>query len=268
MFQQVRDDIQSVFGRDPAARNVFEILTTYPGLHALLIHRVSHKLWVANLKWLARWISLLSRWLTGIEIHPGAEIGQRFFIDHGAGVVIGETAVIGDDVMLYQGVTLGGTSLSGGKRHPTLDDGVIVGAGAKILGPFTVGKRARIGSNAVVVKPVPEGATVVGIPGRIVRIDGQAPQRESSQVFDAYGISHDMPDPVVEAFSKVLGHVQRLETQVEELSACLRAQGAQVKDCPTLKVSDFDLESSDEVVEAASGGAPVKRQKEPKDSLQ
>ena len=169
MFERLREDINSVFDRDPAARNFMEVLTNYPGLHALLLHRMNHWLWKKNAKWLARTLSTFSRWLTGIEIHPGATIGRRFFIDHGMGVVIGETAIIGNDVTLYHGVTLGGTSWNKGKRHPTLENGVIVGAGAKILGPFTVREGAKIGSNAVVTKEVPTGATVVGIPGKIVK---------------------------------------------------------------------------------------------------
>src|SRR5690554_7971281 len=168
MFKHIREDIRSVFHRDPAARNSLEVLLTYPGLHALLLHRFAHCCWSIGLKLIARLISTFNRWLTGVEIHPGAIIGRRFFIDHGMGVVIGETAEICDDVTLYHGVTLGGTSWSKGKRHPTLEDGVIVGAGAKILGPFSVGTGAKIGSNAVVTKEVPAGATVVGIPGKIV----------------------------------------------------------------------------------------------------
>ncbi len=207
MFQRLREDINSVFARDPAARNFLEVLTNYPGLHALLLHRLSHWLWHRNLKWLARTLSTLGRWLTGIEIHPGASIGRRFFIDHGMGVVIGETAEVGDDVTLYQGVTLGGTSWNHGKRHPTLGDGVIVGAGAKILGPFTVGAGAKIGSNAVITKEVPVGATVVGIPGKVVQRNDPDkeetlqvdPERREAMCrkfgFDAYGVSQDMPDP-------------------------------------------------------------------------
>ena len=164
----LREDIACVFDRDPAARNTFEVVTTYPGVHAILHYRVADWLWLKGLKWLARLLSTFSRWLTGIEIHPGAQIGRRFFIDHGMGVVIGETAVVGDDVTLYQGVTLGGTALHHGKRHPTIENDVIVGAGAKVLGPITVGHCARIGSNSVVIKDVPECATVVGIPGRVV----------------------------------------------------------------------------------------------------
>ena len=159
MFARIKEDIQCVFGRDPAARNRFEVLTAYPGVHAVIVHRFTHYLWNRDLKWLARILSHFARWMTGIEIHPGATIGRRFFIDHGMGVVIGETAEIGDDCTLYHGVTLGGTSWDKGKRHPTLGNDVVVGAGAKVLGPIKLGNGARVGSNAVVVKDVPEGAT-------------------------------------------------------------------------------------------------------------
>lgn len=168
MFKNITEDIKSVFDRDPAARNIVEILVNYPGIHAIALHRISHMLWNKRLKFISRFISSFSRLITGIEIHPGAYIGRRFFIDHGMGVVIGETAEVGDDVTLYHGVTLGGTSWAKGKRHPTLGDGVIVGAGAKILGPIEIGKGAKIGSNSVVTKEIPDGATVVGIPGRIL----------------------------------------------------------------------------------------------------
>src|SRR5512134_2685835 len=169
MFKQLREDIASIFERDPAARTTFEVLTCYPGLHAVYVHKLARWFWIHGLRWLGRITSHFGRWATGIEIHPGAIVGRRVFIDHGMGVVIGETAEIGDDCTIYQGVTLGGTSLyRGAKRHPTLGAGVVVGAGAKVLGGFTVGEGARIGSNAVVVKEVPAGATVVGIPGRIV----------------------------------------------------------------------------------------------------
>ena len=171
-WQRLREDINSVFDRDPAARSVLEVITAYPGMHALVFHRVNHVLWNLGLKWLARFFSTMTRWLTGIEIHPGAKIGRRFFIDHGMGVVIGETAEIGDDCTLYQGVTLGGTSWNKGKRHPTLGNNVVIGAGAKVLGPFKVGDNARIGSNSVVIKEVPANATVVGVPGRVVEAGG------------------------------------------------------------------------------------------------
>ncbi|MFT5720389.1 MAG: serine O-acetyltransferase [Motiliproteus sp.] len=253
MFKQLREDIQSVFERDPAARNSFEVLTNYPGLHALMFHRLCHCLWVRGFKWLARTISTLARWLTGVEIHPGARIGRRFFIDHGMGVVIGETAEIGDGVTLYHGVTLGGTTWSKGKRHPTLGDDVVVGAGAKILGPFLVGKGARIGSNAVITKAVPPGATVVGIPGRIVRCseddsstDCLDQQRQRQKVadkigFDAYGVTSELTDPVAHAIQALLDHVQAMEGRIEVLGQALRTLGV---DCPEqslpgLKAEDF-----------------------------
>src|SRR5262245_25761213 len=198
MFDRIREDIASVFDRDPAAHSTWEVLTCYPGLHAVWGHRISNWLWTHGLRWLARWNSHVARWLTGIEIHPGAKIGRRFFIDHGMGVVIGETAEIGDDVTLYHGVTLGGVSWNKGKRHPTLGNNVVVGAGAKILGPFTVGDNARVGSNSVVVKAVPAGATVVGIPARIVEHDRAEAARAA---FDAYAVSADLDDPL----NKVLG---------------------------------------------------------------
>lgn len=187
MFDQLKQDIAIVYDRDPAARSHLEILTTYPGVHALLIHRISHCLWSMGLKWLGRLSSHIGRGLTGIEIHPGAQIGQRVFIDHGMGVVIGETAVIGDDCTLYHGVTLGGTSWNKGKRHPTLESGVVIGAGAKVLGPITIGANAKIGSNAVVVKDVPEGATAIGIPAHI--LNEKKPDTQTKQSFTAYAVS-------------------------------------------------------------------------------
>ena len=227
MFRQIKEDITSVFHRDPAARNFVEVLTCYPGLHAILFHRASHWLWQRKLKWLARFISTMARFFTGIEIHPGAQIGHRFFIDHGMGIVIGETAVIGDDVTLYQGVTLGGTSLSEGKRHPTLHDGVVVGAGAKILGPFEVGKEAKIGSNAVVIKAVPAGATAVGVPGRVITEEDKALYAESSaerkEKFAAYGMNDDMPDPMAQSLSVLLDHMQEVENKMNELCAQLKS---------------------------------------------
>jgi serine O-acetyltransferase len=199
MFRRIREDIQCVFERDPAARSVFEVLTCYPGFHALTLHRVSHAFWKAGLRWFARFTSHVARFLTGVEIHPGATIGRRVFIDHGMGVVIGETAEIGDDCTLYHGVTLGGVSWNKGKRHPTLGKGVVVGAGAKILGPFTVGDGAKVGSNSVVVKAVPAGATVVGIPARMVEA-GPGHGDVARMAFDAYAVSADLDDPL----SKVL----------------------------------------------------------------
>jgi serine O-acetyltransferase len=246
MFERMREDIQSVFHRDPAARNAFEVLTCYPGLHAIWIHRLSHWLWIHEWKWLARMSSNLGRWLTGVEIHPGAKIGRRFFIDHGMGIVIGETAEIGNDVTLYHGVTLGGTSWNRGKRHPTLEDGVIVGAGAKILGPFTVGAGAKIGSNAVVTREVPPGATAVGIPGRIIikSSDEQEARRKAIAEkigFDAYGVSEDMPDPVARAIGQLLDHVQAVEERLEGMCGALKALGSDycAKDLPELREEDF-----------------------------
>ncbi len=246
MFERMREDIQSVFHRDPAARNAFEVLTCYPGLHAIWIHRLSHWLWTHEWKWLARMSSNLGRWLTGVEIHPGARIGRRFFIDHGMGIVIGETAEIGDDVTLYHGVTLGGTSWNKGKRHPTLEDGVIVGAGAKILGPFTVGAGAKIGSNAVVTREVPPGATAIGIPGRVIvkSSDEQEAKRKAIAEkigFDAYGVSEDMPDPVARAIGQLLDHVQAVEERLEGMCGALKALGSDycAKELPELREEDF-----------------------------
>ncbi|CAD5108034.1 serine O-acetyltransferase [Zestomonas carbonaria] len=246
MFERVREDIQSVFHRDPAARNAFEVLTCYPGLHAVWLHRLAHGLWGFGWKWLARLVSNFSRWLTGIEIHPGAKIGRRFFIDHGMGIVIGETAEIGNDVTLYQGVTLGGTSWNKGKRHPTLDDGVVVGAGAKVLGPFIVGAGAKIGSNAVVTKEVPPGATVVGIPGRIIvkSDDEQEAKRQAIAEkfgFDAYGVSQDMPDPVARAIGQLLDHLHSVDDRLEGMCSALKALGSDycAKELPALRDEDF-----------------------------
>jgi serine O-acetyltransferase len=192
MFDHLKEDIAIVFERDPAARTHWEILTTYPGVHALLMHRVAHFLWQKRLFWLARFSSHLARWLTGIEIHPGASIGHRVFIDHGMGVVIGETAIIGDDCTLYHGVTLGGTSWNKGKRHPTLEKGVVIGAGAKILGPITLGAGAKVGSNAVVVKDVPANATAIGIPARILEEAPVAKKAEANTTsFTAYAVVDD-----------------------------------------------------------------------------
>ena len=189
MFRRLREDIAMVLERDPAARSTFEVLTLYPGVHALALHRLAHGLWLANFKWTGRWVSQLARFLTGIEIHPGAIMGRRVFIDHGMGVVIGETADVGDDCTIYQGVTLGGTTLHKGKRHPTLGRNVIVSAGAKVLGPFTVGDGAKIGANAVVLKEVPPGATVVGIPGRVItRADDAALHFGEKREFVPYGV--------------------------------------------------------------------------------
>lgn len=232
MFDNFREDISCVFDRDPAARNVFEVLTTYPGVHAVLHYRITHALWGYNLKWLSRMLSAFSRSFTGIEIHPGAIIGKRFFIDHGMGVVIGETAEIGNDCTLYHGVTLGGTSWQEGKRHPTLMDNVVVGAGAKILGPIIVGEKARIGSNAVVVKNVHSETTVVGIPGReVVQRDKKQNKREQlakKMGFDAYGTSTNMPDPIANSMNKVLDHIHLMEDRIESLCVQVQALGGDV----------------------------------------
>ena len=242
MWKLIREDVQSVFDRDPAARNVWEVMTAYPGVHALIFHRVNHKLWSIGLKWLARFGSNIARWLTGIEIHPGAKIGHRFFIDHGLGVVIGETTEIGDDVTLYQGVTLGGTSWEAGKRHPTIGNNVVVGAGAKVLGPFKVGDNARIGSNAVVVKAVPEFATIVGVPGReVMRENNNDRQRIRERMaekmgFDAYGATRDMPDPVANAINGMLDHIHQMEERVQEMADVLHKYGEDIKDLPACNV--------------------------------
>jgi len=214
LFILLREDVNCVFQRDPAARNKWEVLTTYPGIHALLAHRIAHVLWKRNWHYTARFMSFLTRMVTQVDIHPGATIGQRFFIDHGCGVVIGETAEIGNDVTLYHGVTLGGVSWNPGKRHPTLEDGVVVGAGAKILGPITVGRNARIGANSVVIRDVSADMTVVGIPGREVL---PLEQRRIT----AHGIDldhHLMPDPVGKAIGCMLERITELEAQVATLS--------------------------------------------------
>ncbi len=228
MFDRLREDINSVFARDPAARHALEILTCYPGLHAVLIYRVSHGLWGLGLCWLARLVSHVGRFLTGIEIHPGAQIGRRFFIDHGMGVVIGETAEIGDDCTLYHGVTLGGTSWEKGKRHPTLLNGVVIGAGAKVLGPITVGDNARIGSNAVVVRDVEPGTTIVGVPGKVVLgpVSSTFALREETARrigFDAYGEARNMPDPVSQALDSLLDHARDVEREIADLKKQLAA---------------------------------------------
>jgi serine O-acetyltransferase len=221
MFARLREEIRVVFDRDPAARSTWEVVTCYPGFHAMLVHRAAHRLWQWNLKWLARWLAHLGRWFTGIEIHPGARIGRRFFIDHGMGVVIGETAEIGDDCTLYHGVTLGGTTWNKGKRHPTLGRGVVIGAGAKVLGPITLGDNAKVGSNAVVVKDVPAGATAVGIPARILDDGAERPQ-DPPAGFSAYGVSNDMNDPLVKAVQGLMEQAAEQQRRIEALQAELR----------------------------------------------
>ncbi len=227
MFSRLREDIACVFDRDPAARSAWEVLTCYPGLHALQIHRLSHWLWGQRLRWLARWISHFTRWLTGIEIHPGATIGRRVFIDHGMGEVIGETAEIEDECTLYHGVTLGGTSWSGGKRHPTLKRGVVIGAGAKVLGPIVVGEGARVGSNAVVVRDVPAGATAVGIPARIIETAREQAREEKAEKmgFSAYAVTRAEDDPLAKAIHGLLDHAVDTDRRIEQLLQRLENAG-------------------------------------------
>ncbi len=246
MFKLIKEDIYCVFDRDPAAQSVFEIVTTYPGFHALMMHRLSHWFWCHGFRWLGRFTSHLNRWLTGIEIHPGAEIGRRFFIDHGMGVVIGETAVIGDDCTLYHGVTLGGTSWNKGKRHPTLLNGVVVGAGAKVLGPIDVGEGARIGSNSVVVKAVPAGATVVGIPGHIIDRSKKQVTKEREEIaskmgFNAYGATSDMPDPVAHAINHMLDHIHAMDKQLENMNTVMRESGISYKEQEMPSLDDCEI---------------------------
>ncbi len=217
-FKNLIDDIDSMIARDPAARTRVDVVFSYPGFQALMIYRLSHRLWRWRLYFLGRLISHIGRWLTGIEIHPGATIGRRLFIDHGMGVVVGETAVLGDDVTLYQGVTLGGTSLNAGKRHPTLEDGVVVGAGAQVLGPITIGAGARIGANGVVLKDVPTDVTMVGIPARVVQPGPKPPDQARPQEFCAYGTpTADLPDPVARAIDGLCDQVTSLQAQVKDL---------------------------------------------------
>ena len=228
MFDRLKEDIAVVFDRDPAARTRWEVLTCYPGLHALAWHRaVSNPLWRRGFKWLARFVSHVGRFFTGIEIHPGAKIGRRVFIDHGMGIVIGETAEIGDDTTLYHGVTLGGTSWNQGKRHPTLGRSVVVGAGAKILGPITVGDGAKVGSNAVVVRDVPAGATAVGIPARVISSeDAERQEKQAAKMgFSAYAIGKDFDDPLVQAIHKLLEHTATTDGRLDRLIAQLEARG-------------------------------------------
>ena len=216
MFSRLRSDIRCILERDPAARSAWEVLTCYPGLHALMFHRMAHACWTHGLRWPGRYISHISRWLTGIEIHPGARIGRGVFIDHGMGVVIGETAEVGDGCTIYHGVTLGGTSLyKGAKRHPTLGRNVIVGAGAKVLGGFEVGDGAKVGSNAVVVKPVPAGATAVGNPARIIEAESDARREEvaSRMGFSAYGVTQS-DDPLSQAMRGLIDHAAGHEHQI------------------------------------------------------
>ncbi|MHB8563980.1 MAG: serine O-acetyltransferase [Acidiferrobacteraceae bacterium] len=263
MFRHLREFIDSIYARDPAARSAWEVLTVYPGVHAVGFHHLSHWLWGNGLKGLARIIAHFSRWLTGIEIHPGAALGRRLFIDHGLGVVIGETAEVGDDCTLYQGVTLGGTSWQQEKRHPTLGNHVVVGAGAKVLGPIHVGDRARIGSNSVVVKDVPADATVVGIPGRVIN-SGDEQHRRRQEIarrigFDAYGETPQMPDPVAQVIDRLIDHIGLIEQRMEAVCKVLKAAGIPVEiGIPSLDVTRMGpgtlRESSED-----SGSGPDKK---------
>jgi serine O-acetyltransferase len=242
MFSRIKEEIAVVFERDPAARNTWEVVTCYPGFHALLVHRLAHWLWESRLKWLARLTSHLGRFLTGIEIHPGARIGRRFFIDHGMGVVIGETAEVGDDCTLYHGVTLGGTSWNKGKRHPTLGNGVVLGAGAKILGPITIGDGARVGSNAVVVKSVPPGTTAIGIPAHIV-------EKESGDKsgFSAYAVGAGTNDPMVKAIHELIDHSASTDQRIDQILEQLKRLGV---DCAEVgKKDEFDANYLNKIVD-------------------
>ncbi|WP_286265683.1 serine O-acetyltransferase [Thalassotalea atypica] len=247
MFSRIKEDINSVFDRDPAARTALEVFLNYPGMHAIWGHRLSNWFWRKDIKLIARLISTIARWLTGVEIHPGATLGRRLFIDHGMGIVIGETAEIGDDCTIYHGVTLGGTSWNAGKRHPTLLDNVVIGAGAQVLGPITIGKNGKIGSNSVVVKDVPDGATAVGIPGKIVNPNGKngtvGPRDAVAKKygFDAYAISEDNPDPVAKAIGRLLDHVHLMDNKVADLCKEINQLGGNVcqEALPELRVGEF-----------------------------
>ena len=235
MFSRLRSDIQCILDRDPAARTRWEVLTLYPGLHAVALHRLAHWCWGHGLKWIGRFVSQMSRWLTGIEIHPGAVVGDRVFFDHAMGVVVGETAEIGDGCTIYQGVTLGGTSLyKGTKRHPTLGRNVVVSAGAKVLGGFEVGDGAKIGSNAVVIKPVPAGATAVGIPARIIPSKaGESADVAAPQKFSAYGITQE-DDPLSQAMRGLVENASSQEHQIALLWQAIEKlsdRSGTTKDC-------------------------------------
>ncbi len=251
MFSRLKEDVACIFERDPAARNTLEILTSYPGLHAVVMHRLSHRLWQARFYWMARTISHFTRWVTGIEIHPGAVIGRRFFIDHGMGVVIGETAVIGEDCTLYHGVTLGGTSWKSGKRHPTLGCNVVIGAGAKVLGPIEIGDGARVGSNAVVVKPVPAGATAIGVPGRLVEASDQGDDTRRKEMankmgFDAYGATQDAPDPVAHAINCMLDHIHVMDKRMQSMCEAIKHVSGEQLDTELPSLDSCEIASTAE----------------------
>jgi serine O-acetyltransferase len=235
MFQRLREDIDCILERDPAARSRWEVLTCYPGLHALVIHRWAHACWKRGWRWLGRFLSQLGRFFTGIEIHPGATVGRRVFIDHGMGVVIGETAEVGDECTIYQGVTLGGTSLTkGAKRHPTLGRGVIVGANSQVLGGFTVGDGARVGSGAVVVKPVPAGATAVGNPARIIHAEGDAAREAAAAKmgFSAYGVTQG-DDPIAQAMKGLIDNASGHEHQIALLWQAIEKLSQRTRELPS-----------------------------------
>lgn len=249
MFPQLREDIASIIKRDPAARTAWEVLTCYPGLQAIAIHRAARWCWTHGLKWLGRFISHIGRVMTGIEIHPGAKIGRRVFIDHGFGVVIGETAEVGDDCTIYQGVTLGGTSLAKGtKRHPTLGSGVIIGAGAKVLGAFTVGENAKVGSNAVVLKEVPPCATAVGNPARIILKEEHVTPGDdpATRVFSSYGITPDLDDPLIKALQALINHAAAQEQQIRILTEALEKAGIAHESLP--ESAKVDLEKFNKLI--------------------
>ena len=269
MFTRLREDIATIRERDPAARSAWEVLTCYPGLHALVLHRLAHALWCAKRRWLARFVSQLARFLTGIEIHPGATVGRRVFIDHGMGVVVGETAEIGDDCTIYQGVTLGGTSLTrGAKRHPTLERGVIVGAGAKVLGGFTIGAEAKIGSNAVVVKPVPAGGTAVGNPARVIvpaavpvtataGCDAKpAPERAT---FCAYGITPNADDPVSLAIHGLIDQAANQSQRIDEIVAALERLGTRLEALQGADAALLDLRRLSAAIAGKAEGVALER---------
>jgi serine O-acetyltransferase len=237
VFSRLREDVSAVRERDPAARSTLEVLLCYPGIHALILHRWAHRFWGMGLTTPARMVSHLARMLTGIEIHPGAKLGHRVFIDHGMGVVIGETAEIGDDCTIYQGVTLGGVALNAGKRHPTLERGVVISAGAKVLGGFTVGEGARVGSNAVVIKAVPAGATAVGIPARIIEkeADKRVEEQAAKLGFSAYAVTQGTDDPLSKAIHQLISHVAEQDRQIADLQKALCQMGAKgFGDCEPL----------------------------------
>ena len=240
MFNSLFDQVDSIIARDPAARNRLEVITCYPGLHAIWLHRISHFLWSLGLKWIARLLSVFARFLTGIEIHPGATIGRRVFLDHGLGIVIGETTEIGDDCTIYQGVTLGGTSLyKGVKRHPTLGKDVVISAGAKVLGGFTVGDGARVGSNAVVLKEIPAGATAVGIPARVLHPDlPKSSDSKTKEYFSAYGITPNVDDPVSMALKGLIDASLEQEAKIVALEQALAKLGNPASDTNLNEESD------------------------------